>query len=98
VSSLENSEYSLTDIDDRLFALKAQARKHACGIDDLPAKRDEIALLLRGIEDQEDTLADLQKAVKMDVKNTPRRPPIFRPDARKRRRNWTSWSARNSRR
>ena len=63
VSSLENSEYSLTDIDDRLFALKAQARKHACTIDDLPAKRDEIAGLLRGIEDQEDTLASLQKSV-----------------------------------
>ena len=63
VSSLENSEFSLTDIDDRLFALKAQARKHACTIDDLPAKRDEIAGLLRGIEDQEDTLASLQKSV-----------------------------------
>ncbi len=63
VTSLENSEYSLTDIDDRLFALKAQARKHACTIDDLPAKRDEIAGLLRGIEDQEDTLASLQKSV-----------------------------------
>lgn len=63
VSSLENSEYSLTDIDDRLFALKAQARKHACTIDDLPAKREEIAGLLRGIEDQEDTLASLQKSV-----------------------------------
>jgi DNA repair protein RecN (Recombination protein N) len=63
VSSLENSEYSLSDIDDRLFALKAQARKHACAVDELPAKRDEIAVLLRGIESQEDTLADLQKSV-----------------------------------
>lgn len=63
VASLENSEYSLSDIDDRLFALKAQARKHACAIDDLPAKRDEISSLLRGIESQEDTLADLQKSV-----------------------------------
>lgn len=69
VSSLENSEYSLSDIDDRLFALKAQARKHACGIDDLPAKRDEIAGLLRGIESQEDTLAALQKAVEKTRKD-----------------------------
>jgi DNA repair protein RecN (Recombination protein N) len=63
LSSLENSEYSLSDIDDRLFALKAQARKHACGVDALPEKRDEIASLLRGIETQEDTLVDLQKSV-----------------------------------
>jgi len=68
LSSLEDSEYSLTEIDDRLFALKAQARKHACSIDDLPAKRDEIASLLRGIEHQEDTLAALEKAVEQAKK------------------------------
>lgn len=68
VASLENSEYSLSDIDDRLFALKAQARKHACTIDDLPQKRDEMAALLRGIENQSDTLADLQKAAEKNRK------------------------------
>lgn len=63
MASLEDSEYSLTEIDDRLFALKAQARKHACAIDDLPAKREEIAGLLKGITHQEDTLAALEKQV-----------------------------------
>jgi len=63
IASLEDSEYSLTEIDDRLFALKAQARKHACAMDDLPAKRDELSSLLRGIEHQEDTLAELEKSV-----------------------------------
>ncbi len=62
-ASLEASEYSLSEIDDRLFALKGQARKHACRIDDLPAKRDEIADLLKGIAHQEDTLAELEKNV-----------------------------------
>lgn len=60
---LEDNQYSLTDIDDRLFALKAQARKHACRIDDLPAKREELSALLRGIAHQEDTLAALEKNV-----------------------------------
>jgi DNA repair protein RecN (Recombination protein N) len=66
---LEDSEYSLSEIDDRLFALKAQARKHACSIDDLPAKRDELAALLKGIEHQEDTLASLQKNVEAAKKS-----------------------------
>lgn len=65
---LEESEYSLSEIDDRLFALKAQARKHACSIDDLPVKRDGIAALLKGIEHQEDTLAELQKNVETSKK------------------------------
>lgn len=63
LASLEDSEYSLTEIDDRLFALKAQARKHACGIDDLPTKRDEIAALLNGITGEGNTLAALEKTV-----------------------------------
>lgn len=63
ISSLEDSEYSLTEIDDRLFALKGQARKHACSIDDLPAKREEMTELLRGIEHQEDTLEKLKTDV-----------------------------------
>ncbi len=62
-AEMENSEYSLSEIDDRLFALKAQARKHACRIDDLPQKREELSLLLRGIAHQEDTLAALERDV-----------------------------------
>lgn len=63
IASLDESEYSLSEIDDRLFSLKAQARKHACKVDGLPAKRDELAALLAGIERQDDMLADLEKAV-----------------------------------
>ncbi len=63
MASLDDSEYSLSEIDDRLFALKGQARKHGCTIDGLAAKRDEIAKLLKGIAHQEDTLAGLEKNV-----------------------------------
>ena len=62
-ASLDDSEYSLIEIDDRLFFLKGQARKHACTIDDLPAKRDELSALLKGIAHQEDTIAALEKNV-----------------------------------
>lgn len=61
LASLEDSEYPLIEIDDRLFALKAQARKHACSIDDLPAKRNEIDRLLQGIVGESDTIAALEK-------------------------------------
>ncbi len=62
-ASLEDSEYSLSEIDDRLFALKAQARKHACSVDELPAKRGELTNLLKEIGNQEDTLHALEKNV-----------------------------------
>jgi DNA repair protein RecN (Recombination protein N) len=60
---IESSEYSLSEIDDRLFALRAQARKHNCSIDELPAKREEIAAALYAIEDEDHALADLMKTV-----------------------------------
>lgn len=62
-SDMENSEYSLSDIDDRLFALKAQARKHGCAIDELADKRDELARALTLIEKQDDVLESLARAV-----------------------------------
>lgn len=61
---LDESEYNLSEIDDRLFALKTQARKHNCAIDDLPAKRTELAKLLNDIGAQDDALDRLDKDVK----------------------------------
>ncbi len=58
---IQTSEYSLEEIDDRLHALKAQARKHQCSIDFLPQKRDEIAKALNSIENEDQFLADLIK-------------------------------------
>lgn len=62
-ADMENGEYSLPEIDDRLFALKAQARKHGCAIDDLADKRDELARALTLIEKQDDVLEGLIRAV-----------------------------------
>ncbi len=62
-ADLDNSEYSLEEIDDRLFALKAQARKHECEIDELLQKREEIARALNAIEDDDKSLSDLMRQV-----------------------------------
>ncbi len=67
-SDIENSEYSLSEIDDRLFALKAQARKHGCQIDELSKKREEIAQLLNAIENQDGDLSELIKKVEITKK------------------------------
>lgn len=62
LSDIENNEYSLEEIDERLFSLKAQARKHNCSVDMLMDKRDEIATLLNAIENQDSSLADLMRS------------------------------------
>ncbi|MEM9469950.1 MAG: DNA repair protein RecN, partial [Pseudomonadota bacterium] len=54
VHGLDREDRSLEDIDDRLFALKTQSRKHQCSIDELPLKRDEIAQSLNEIENIDD--------------------------------------------
>lgn len=60
---IDNSVYSLEEIDERLFALKGQARKHGCEIDALQEKRDEIAQALNAIENEDYALSSLIKDV-----------------------------------
>jgi DNA repair protein RecN (Recombination protein N) len=62
-TDIEESEHDLQSIDDRLFALKAQARKHDCAIDDLPEKREEIGSKLNLIERTDDVIAELERKV-----------------------------------
>ena len=62
-SDLEDSEYSLSEIDDRLFALKAQARKHGCTIDQLQAKRHDLAGRITMIQLQDDIIEELTHEV-----------------------------------
>jgi len=62
-SELEENEYSLEDIDERLFTLRGQARKHGCTVDGLFRKREELARQLGMIEAQDDLLATLTKNV-----------------------------------
>lgn len=59
----EEGSASLEEIDERLHALRAQARKHQCAVDDLPKIRDELAAQLNAIERQDDILADLMVTV-----------------------------------
>ena len=60
-SDLESSEHDLQSIDDRLFTLRAQGRKHECAVDDLAQMREEIAQKLNAIEHADDLLADAVK-------------------------------------
>ena len=56
-ADLEDEEHDLQSIDDRLYALRGQARKHHCEVDELPQKREELAAQLNQIEHADDLLA-----------------------------------------
>lgn len=55
-ADLSESEHSLETIDERLYAIRAQARKHGCTPDELPAKREELAMRLNRIEHSDDLI------------------------------------------
>ncbi len=60
---LQDGEYNLEDIDDRLHALRVQARKHDCMPDDLPQMRDELARRLGLIENAGEAIVAQEKEV-----------------------------------
>lgn len=62
-SDLQHSDHDLQTIDDRLFGLRAQARKHACEVDDLPRIRGEIAQKLNAIEHADEHLVQASQAL-----------------------------------
>lgn len=62
-SDLEESEHNLETIDERLFALRAQARKHGCAVDDLAEMRETLAGRLNMIEHSDEVLAEAMKKV-----------------------------------
>ncbi len=62
-NDLEQQEHNLESIDDRLHSLRAQARKHGCAPDELPAKREQLAEQLNLIEHGDDVLAAQMKMV-----------------------------------
>lgn len=62
-SDLEESEHDLVSIDDRLFGLRAQARKHGCSVEELPAKIEVLAAQLGAIENADSALAAAEKKV-----------------------------------
>lgn len=62
-ADLENEEHDLQSIDDRLFSLRGQARKHHCEVDDLPDIREKLAQDLNMIEHADDVLANQMRLV-----------------------------------
>lgn len=62
-ADMEHEDHDLQSIDDRLFALRAQARKFGCDVDALPEKREELAAKLNRIEHGDDLLAEAGRKV-----------------------------------
>ena len=54
----------LNEVEERLFSLRAAARKHDVAVDDLPALRTELAARLDAIENADDRVKEAQKALK----------------------------------
>ncbi len=61
--ALELDPRALEEVEERLFALRALARKHAVAVTDLPRLRAEFATRLAGIETGAEHLAALEEAV-----------------------------------
>ena len=59
IADMQDEDQSLENVDDRLFALRAMARRHHCLVDDLPAKQEELTISLSRIESQDDALSAL---------------------------------------
>lgn len=62
-NDLQESEHDLESIDDRLFGLRAQARKHGCSVDELQAMRERLVQQLNMIEHADETLGAQIKKV-----------------------------------
>ena len=62
IEALAHDPALLDRIETRLFDLRAAARKHGCGVDDLPAKRAELAAALEAIDGGEARIAELERA------------------------------------
>ncbi|MGH1455864.1 MAG: DNA repair protein RecN [Alphaproteobacteria bacterium] len=62
LADLQETDQNIEDIDDRLYALRMQARKHKCDCDDLPAMYENLAQKLSRIENADEELTQ-QKAI-----------------------------------
>lgn len=63
LSDLEFDPDRLEQVESRLFALRAAARKHSCTVDDLPRVTQSLATRLEDIDGGEGKLDELRKAV-----------------------------------
>ncbi len=58
IDEMQGSDYSLEDVDDRLYALRMQARKHKCSPDDLPVVKDRLQAQLDLICNADDAILE----------------------------------------
>lgn len=65
LTNIENDSESLESVDDRLHAIRGQARKFNCMADQLPEKCQEIREKLDNIETSDEVLKDLINQVKI---------------------------------
>ncbi len=56
-------DLNLEEIEDRLYALRALARKHHCAVDDLPRLLGEFSAKINMVDGQDDVLRKLRKKV-----------------------------------
>ncbi|MCL2673592.1 MAG: DNA repair protein RecN [Alphaproteobacteria bacterium] len=63
LSQLDFSPARLEQIDDRIYALREQARKHRCTVDELPAMLEKLEEQLRNLTDGQLAIGDLQAKV-----------------------------------
>jgi DNA repair protein RecN (Recombination protein N) len=61
---LEYSDYSLDDIEERLFSLRDQARKHDCSVDELITIKLKLEAQLESLEDKDAYIDSLNERVK----------------------------------
>ena len=60
-SDLLETDYDLEEIDDRLYALRMQARKHECKPDELPEMLEKLVEQLSAIENADETIESCNK-------------------------------------
>lgn len=63
LADMDVSEHNLETIEDRLYALRAQARKHHCQTEDLPALYEEYSTKLKLMDHQDHIIGDLEKEI-----------------------------------
>ena len=64
MADMNEEGQSLESVDDRLYELRAHARRHHCLVDDLPVKRENLAEKLDRISNSEDLLSNLRDKVR----------------------------------
>lgn len=63
MADMDSSEHNLETIEDRLYALRAQARKHHCQTEDLPALYQDFSTKLKLMDHQDHIIGDLTKEI-----------------------------------